>query len=327
MRFPTPRSLKMLVLALPLLAAPVLAQAFVDDDSTGAASVSEAARGGNGNGNGGGNGNGNGGGNGGGNNGGNNGGNGGNNGGNGGGNGGGRGGELVLSVKPATWNTNWVNAAGNLQAFVRGKDVPKIETDSVELAVEGGDSLAPRSVRVAGGQLVATFSKSEAFELLEEPKSGEKETVILRFTVGGEGGGDKELTADVRIVGPDPGEGEGGGGEGESDLRLDIQPDDWNTNYARTSGVIHAFIRGEGLADIDLDSIRLVGDDEEAEPVEPSDVRRVGKQVVARFPKRAAYGSLKDPKSGETHTVKIIFKQGDADEELSEDIKIVGPNR
>ncbi|HEX6899237.1 MAG TPA: hypothetical protein VF789_05965 [Thermoanaerobaculia bacterium] len=308
--------------ALPLLAAPVLAQAFVDDDSTGAASViSEAARGGNGNGNGGGNGHGNGGGNGGGNNG-------GNNGGNGGGNGGGRGGELVLSVKPATWNTNWVHAAGNLQAFVRGKDVPKIETDSVELAVEGGDSLAPRSVRVAGGQLVATFSKSEAFELLQDPKSGEKETVILRFTVGGEGGGEKELTADVRIVGPDPGEGEGGGeGEGESDLRLNIQPDDWNTNYARSSGVIHAFIRGEGLADIDLDSVRLIGDDEEAEPVKPSDVRRVGNQVVARFPKRAAYDSLKDPKSGETHTVKITFKQDGADKELSEDIKIVGPNR
>jgi hypothetical protein len=322
MRFPAPRSLKMLMFALPLLAAPVLAQAqtvrsadpsFVDDDSTGAVSVSEAARGGNGNGGGNGHGgHGNGGGNGGGN--------------NGGGNGGGRGGELALSVKPATWNTNWVNAAGNLQAIVRGKDVAKIETDSVELAVEGGDSLAPRSVRVAGGQLVATFSKSEAFELLADPKSGETETVILRFTVGGEGGGDKELTAKIRIVGPDPGEGEGEG-EGENEQRLDIQPDDWNTSYANAAGVIHAFIRGDGLADIDLDSVRLVGDDEEAEPVKPSDVRRVGKQVVARFPKKASYDSLKDPKSGETHTVKITFKQGDADKELSEDIKIVGPNR
>jgi hypothetical protein len=318
-----PARFRMLLLALPLLAAPIAAQAqsvrlagsdnpaFTDDAATaGVAAVAEAARGGNGNGNGGG-GNGNG------------------NGGGGNGGGGGRGGELALSVKPATWNTNWVNAAGNLQAVVRGKDMAKIDTSTVELAVEGGDSLAPRSVRVAGGQLVATFSKSEAFELLDEPKSGEKETVILRFTVGGEGGGEKELSAEVRIVGPDPGEGEGEGEgeEEEGEQRLNIQPDDWNTNYARTSGVIHAFIRGDGLADIDLNSIRLVGDDEEAEPVKPSNVRRVGKQIVARFPKKASYESLKDPKSGETHTVKITFKQGDAEKELTEDIKIVGPNR
>src|SRR3954465_14562742 len=45
---------------------------------------------------------------------------GGGNGNGGGGNGHGHGGDLSFQIDPATWNTNWVNANGNVQAFVRG---------------------------------------------------------------------------------------------------------------------------------------------------------------------------------------------------------------
>lgn len=280
------------------------------------------ARGGNGNGNGGtkppkpdkppkpGNGNGN---------------NGGNNGG--GNNGGGRGGELTFEIKPATWNLNWENAEGNVQAFVRGKDAGKIDLDSVELSVEDGeDVISPRSVRYAGGQVVATFSKSEAIGLLgDDAKAGDKVKLVLLFTVG-EDDEEKELNDQIRIVGRADDD-DGGSGE-EDDVRLNIQPDDWNTNWARSAGQVHVFLRGDGLADIDLDSIRLVGDDAEAEPLKPLNVRRVGKQIVARFSKRAAYATLDDPDTGETHVMKVRYSVGegeDAEEkELSEDIKIVG---
>jgi hypothetical protein len=271
-----------------------------------------------GNGNGGGNGNGNGG-NGNGN------GNGGNGNGNGGGGGGNRG-ELKLEMRPSTWNTNWVNAAGTVQAFVRGKDAGKIAPSSVELVGEGGEAIEPRSARVNGGQLVAHFSKADAFELLEEPRSGERHEVTLRFMVGEER---KELTATVRIVGPDPGEEPGGEEPFRPRLRLDIKPDDWNVNWEGSAGLLHVFIRGTGLSEIDLDSIRLVGDDPEAEPLEPLDVRRVGRQIVARFSKSAAYATLDDPDSGETHTVKIVFavEGEEEDSELSEDVRIIGPRR
>ncbi|MFL6192784.1 MAG: hypothetical protein ACJ75H_01335 [Thermoanaerobaculia bacterium] len=272
--------------------------------------ITEARGNGNGHGNGGNGGNG--GGNGGGGNGGGNGGN--------GGTGGGRGGELALSINPATWNTNWEHAEGNLQAFVRGKDAGKVDLDSIEMVVEGGDAIQPRSTRFAGGQVVATFAKSDAIGMLDEPKRGDNVEVTVRFQVGED---KKELTDDVRIVGSGGGD-DGGEGE-ETELELNIQPDDWNTNWQRTSGQVHAFIRGKGLDKVDLATVRLVGDDAGAEALKPTDVRRVGKQIVARFAKSAAYATLDDPKPGETHTVKVTFKAADKDGELKEDVHIVGP--
>ncbi|HYO13420.1 MAG TPA: hypothetical protein VE685_09530 [Thermoanaerobaculia bacterium] len=282
------------------------------------------ARGGNGNGNGNGNGKPNGNGNGNGNGGGNGG------GGNGGGNGGGgRGSELKLDIQPATWNTNWVHTEGTVQAFVRGKDATKIDTGSVELVAEGG-SLPPTRVRIAGGQFVAHFFKSDAFELLGEADTGETHDVTLRFRVGEE---TKELTVKIRTVGPSTGgdDDDDGGDEEEDDRTLEIKPGGWNMNWRNSAGQVHAFIRGEGLADIDLDSIVLVGDDREADPVEPLDVRRVGKQIVVRFAKSEAFASLDDPAPGETHTVKIRFSEEGAEEgsedtetELSDEVRILG---
>src|SRR5215203_4712337 len=269
-----------------------------------APTVVSAARGGNGNGNGNGNG-GNG--------------NGGNGNGNGNGNGGGgRGGELTFEIRPATWNTNWAHAAGNVQGFVRGGDVAKIDTGSVELQA-GGGSLDPLSVRIAGGQLVATFDKSEAFEPLGDVESGDRETVTLRFTVAGE---QKELEDQIRIVGPNGGG--TGGGNGGGELELNIQPDDWNVNWEHSAGQVTAFLRGTGVKDVDLATVRLVGDGAGAAPLEPLDVRRVGKQVVARFGKSAAFLTLDDPDAGERHTVKIRFSQGGTEKELSEDVRIAG---
>ena len=164
--------------------------------------------GGNGNGHGGGNGNG--------------------GGGNGGGNGHGHGGDLSFQVDPSTWNTNWVNANGNVQAFVRGSDAGKIDLGSIVLVGDGGKTLDPRATRYAGGQVVATFSKSDAFKLLDSPKPGDQKKVTLRFNVGtGSGATKTELTDTVRIVG-DGGGDDGGGHQGET--HLEIQPDDWNTN-------------------------------------------------------------------------------------------------
>lgn len=292
-------------------AAPAKAAAASTDakGTTPAGTVAEEARGGNGNGHGGGNG---GGGNGGGGNGG---------GGNGHG-GGGHGENLAFTINPSTWNTNWTHAEGNVQAFIRGTDAGKIDLGSIELAADGG-TLAPRSTRYAGGQVVATFSKSDAFDLLGDVKPGDRKTVTLRFSVGS--GADvtqKELTASVRIVGSDDG-GSGGGGE-EGDLSLNIQPDDWNTNWQHSSGQVHAFLRGGGLDKVDLATIRLVGDNAAAEPLAPLDARRVGKQIAVRFSMSAAYATLDDPHSGEKHTVKITFKADGKDVELSEDIHVVG---
>jgi hypothetical protein len=255
-----------------------------------------------GHGNGGGNGNGNG------------------NGGNGGNGGGNRRGELSFEIHPDTWNTNWIHAQGNVQAFVRGQDAAKIDTGSVLLVAPNGDTLAPQSVRIAGGQLVATFNKADAFDLLgDDVHPGDRLTLKLQLKVGAD---PKELSDQIRIVGPEPGDDDD---DDNGVLALNIQPDDWNTNWAHSAGQVHVFLRGPGLADVDLATIRLVGDLATASPLAPLDVRRVGHQIVARFSKSAAFATLDDPDSGETHTVKIQFKKAGAATELSEDVHIVGP--
>ncbi|MEA2599120.1 MAG: hypothetical protein QOF89_112 [Acidobacteriota bacterium] len=260
-----------------------------------------ADRGGNGNGNGhgnGGNGNGN---------------------GNGGNGNGGRGADLQLQIQPDEWNTNWAHAEGLVQAFVRGTDASKIVLASVKLASDQGGPISPRSARIAGGQLVASFSKSDAIGLLTAPKRGDRATVTLSFDVGSD---HKQLTDQIRIVGPD--DGSGGPGQGSGELRLDLDPDDWNVNWAHSSGFVHAFLRGPGLKDVDLATVRLVGDKTSADPLAPSDVRLVGNQIAARFAKSAAFATLDNPKPRETHTVKIRFTQGGTQKELSARVHVEG---
>ncbi|PYQ65611.1 MAG: hypothetical protein DMF53_05140 [Acidobacteria bacterium] len=243
-------------------------------------------------------------------------------GGNGGGNGHGHGGDLSLQIDPSTWNTNWVNASGNVQAFVRGSDAGKIDLGSIVLVGDGGKTLDPRATRYAGGQVVATFSKSDAFKLLDSPKPGDQKTVTLRFNVGtGSSATKTELTDSVRIVG-DGGGDDGGGGQGETSLQ--IQPDDWNTNWQHSSGQVHAFLRGGDLSQVDLTTVRLVGDKTGADPVKPLDVRLVGHQIAARFSQSAAFATLNDPHAGERHTVKITFKADGKSVELSDVIHVVG---
>jgi hypothetical protein len=245
-------------------------------------------------------------------------------GGNGGGNGHGHGGDLSFQIDPSTWNTNWVNASGNVQAFVRGGDAGKIDLGSVVLMGDGGKTLDPRSTRYAGGQVVATFSKSDAFKLLDNPKPGDQKMVTLRFNLGtGASSTQTELKDGVRIVGDGSGGGEGGGG-GQGETHLEIQPDDWNTNWQHGSGQVHAFLRGGDLTKVDLTTVELVGDKAGADPVKPLDVRRVGHQIVARFSQSAAYATLDDPHAGQRHTVKITFTADSKSVELSDIIHVVG---
>src|SRR5947209_1418623 len=160
--------------------------------------------------------------------------------GNGNGNGNGGSSDLRFEIQPDEWNTNWAHADGLVQAFVRGGDASKIDTSSVVLLATGGTPISPRSVRIAGGQLVASFSKSDAIGLFTNPQPGDSKTVTLRFKVAGQ---QKELQDQIRIVGA-----ANGGGSGNSALRLDLDPDDWNVSWAHSSGSVHAFLREIGRA-------------------------------------------------------------------------------
>lgn len=291
---------------LPLLAfavaATVLASAWFPQASSAAEtaidSAFDGARGGNGNGNG-------------------------NGGGNGNGNGGG---ELSAELQPNVWNTNYDHSEGTVSAVIRGKDLGDINLDSIVL-VGTDDAEAPvEPLRVSrqGKQIRVFFAKDDAIASLDTPTRGEVHEVTIELTRG-EDDEEVSLTDEVRIVG------EGGGdpdGE-EPDLDLAIQADKWNVNWANSNGTVSALIRGEGLDDIDLDSIVLVGTDPDAEPLPALRARRSGNHIRAFFAKDDAFETLDTPKPGEVHEIIIRLSVDGVDEEqeLTDRIRVVGPAR
>lgn len=238
---------------------------------------------------------------------------------------------LSVALQPGVWNTNFSRSAGTVSAVIRGADLGKIDLASIVLVgtdAAEGPVAALRASR-QGKQIRAFFAMDDAIASLDTPKRGEIHEVAIEFTMG-EDDAAVSLKQTVRIVGP-AGGGTGGDGVGEGDdevdLDLAIQADSWNVNWARSGGTVTAFIRGDGLADIDLTTIELVGTDPEAEPLPALRARRVGNHVRAFFAKIDAFATLDTPKPGEVHEITIRLTAAGEETELTDRIRVVGPNR
>ncbi|MDX1632678.1 MAG: hypothetical protein R3234_12485, partial [Thermoanaerobaculia bacterium] len=107
---------------------------------------------------------------------------------------------LSLEIQPKSWNTNWEKSSGTVSALIRGDEIDEIDLGSIVLIGTSAeaDALEPSSVGRQGNNVRARFRKADAFATLHEPEPGETHTIIIRFTVGG---GEEELTFDVKIVG------------------------------------------------------------------------------------------------------------------------------
>lgn len=243
-----------------------------------------------------------------------------------GGGGGGRGGKpgagLALALQPDVWNTNWAKSAGTVTAMISGKGLGEVDLASIVLVGTDPAEAPVPALRASrhGNHIRAFFAKDDALASLETPKRGEAHEVAIELTMG-ETDAKVRLTDRVRIVGP-----AGGGGEDdELDLDLAIQPDAWNANWARSNGTVSALIRGDGLGDIDLTSIELVGTDPDADPLPALRATRNGNHVRAFFAKDDAFATLDTPKRGEVHEIRIRLTAGGVDQELTDRIRVVGP--
>jgi len=247
--------------------------------------------------------------------------------GHGGGGGGKPGASLSAELQPDVWNTNYDHSEGTVSAVIRGDGLGDVNLDSIVLigTDDAEEPVAALRATRQGNQIRAFFAKDDAIASLDTPTRGEVHEVTIQFTVG-EDDTEKSLTDKVRIVGED-----GGGdddGEEEADLDLAIQADHWNVNWKNNgNGTVSALIRGEGLEDIDLDSIELVGTDPDAEPLEALRATRTGNHVRAFFAKDDAFATLDTPKPGEQHEITIKLSVADEDQELTDKIRVVGPNR
>lgn len=247
------------------------------------------------------------------------------NGGNGnGGNGGkgGKGGDLSADIQPDVWNTNWEHSEGTVSVVIRGSGLDKIDTSTIVLIgtdAAAGD-LSPVRVQSTRTQIRAFFAKSDAIELLDTPERGETHELKIEFKAGDE---TKSLPLHVRVVGPNGDDGDDD--DDEAELEGEIQPDTWNTNWVRSAGTVSVKITGDGLGDIDLTSIVLIGTDPAAAPLPALRASKSGNHVRAFFAKSAAIKTLDTPTAGETHEIIIRFDVAGTQTDIKDKIRVVGP--
>lgn len=248
-------------------------------------------------------------------------------------------GELELEIAPEEWNLNFVQSSGTVAAFIRGNGIDEIDLASLEMRGDDPDAAALTATRseLRGDHVRAEFPKDSVIDLLLDPEPGSVHTIEVSFTAQ-----DSEerlaLTFDIVVAdeeddgggnddggdGGDDGGGDDGGG-GLGNLTLQISPDSWNLNFRRSSGTVTAFIRGDGLDEIDLSSILMEGDNDDAEPLAASTARLEGEHVRAQFPKNQVLDLLDEPERGSTHEITIEFlDQGGESHELTQEIRVVG---
>lgn len=227
-------------------------------------------------------------------------------------------GELSLEIAPVEWSLNFPNSAGTVEAFIRGDSIDQIDLNSFEMM---GDNLvavplAALSATINGDHIHARFPKSQVIGLLLNPTPGSIHTIIVSFLDNG-GIERLELNFDITIEDDDdiivP-----------SELELEIEPDEWSLNYTKSSGTVEAFIEGEGIDQIDLTSIEMLGDNLAALPLAAASATIKGRHVHAKFPKNQLIDLLLNPAEGTTHTIIVSFFELGGTEriELSAEITI-----
>jgi hypothetical protein len=219
--------------------------------------------------------------------------------------------ELTLEIDPVEWSLNYPNSAGTVEAFIRGEGFDQIDLNSIEMM---GDNLAASplaaiSANVNGDHVHARFHKNQVIDLLLNPEPGSTHTITISFLPIG-GTERVELTAEITIEDDDddiidP-----------SDLELEIEPEEWNMNFTKSSGTVEAFIEGEGIELIDLTSIEMMGDNPSAAPLPASSATLKGTHVHAKFPKNQVIDLLLNPEPGSTHTIIISFLPIDGTERI-----------
>ena len=228
--------------------------------------------------------------------------------------------ELTLEIDPDEWNLNFSHSSGTVEAFIRGEGIDEIDLNSIRMMGDNPSSLgAPLSAISAtrqGDHIHARFPMNQVIDLLLDPAEGTSHTIIVSF-IQTDGSEPMELSAEITIEDDDDID--------PLELTLEIDPDEWNLNFTHSSGTVEAFISGEGIDKIDLDSIEMMGDNPSAEPLSATSASLNGAHIHARFPKNQVIDLLLNPAEGTTHTIIVSFLEIEGTEplELSAEITII----
>jgi hypothetical protein len=130
-----------------------------------------------------------------------------------------------------------------------------------------------------------------------------------------------ELTAQITIEDDDD-----DGNIDPSALSLQLAPPDWNLNFSKSSGTVKALIRGEGIENIDLNTLEMKGDNPAASSLSGQSASLQGNHVSVDFPKNQVLDLLLNPAKGTSHTVTVSFLSKGSGQrfELSTQVTITG---
>jgi hypothetical protein len=225
---------------------------------------------------------------------------------------------LQLEIRPKKWNIDWVNSTDEGHARIYGPGFNTI-TSVVITGPTGIDIPVIRS-EVGGVYYKAFFNQSAAIAAIPEPKRGDFHVITVTVTSDA---GTQDLTYEIEIVGaksePD---------EPEVDLRMDINPQKWNTNWTKSNGYVTVRFRGEGFDRIvpGLTVMSYMS----GTPISPFRDSISGSSYSAKFLKKEAIGlfTAEDPQKGDTFLVDVAVTLDDSST-LTESytIEIVGPNK
>lgn len=221
---------------------------------------------------------------------------------------------LELEIDPDEWSMNYPNSNGTVEAFLRGDGLDRIDLTSIQMTGDnpGAEALAAVSASINNNHIHARFAKSAVLGLLLNPAPGTMHTVTVSY-LETDGTERKELTAEITI---EDDEDEGEEPIEPGDLELEIEPEEWNLNFANSSGTVEVFIEGEGFDRIDPLTVEMVGDDPAASPLAADSVSVNNDKLHARFAKSRVIDLLLNPEEGSTHTITIRFLEIDGTEVL-----------
>jgi hypothetical protein len=232
--------------------------------------------------------------------------------------------DLTLEIDPVEWSLNFTKSSGTVEAFIRGEGFDQIDLSSIEMTGDNpaASPLAASSASISGDHVHARFPKNQVIALLLNPEPGSTHTITISFLPIG-GTERIELTAEITIEDDEDDDGGDDGDDPEpSDLTLQLNPSNWNMNYAGSSGTVTAKIQGTGIEDIDLATIEMAGDNPAAEPLSATSAKLSGNHINADFPKNKVLDLLLSPAKGTRHTVTVSFMKGGKLEELTAEVKV-----
>lgn len=226
--------------------------------------------------------------------------------------------DLELEVEPEEWNLNFTNSNGTVEAFIEGEGIENIDLSTIHMTGDNPSAapLAADSAGIKGNHIHAKFPKNQVIGLLLNPEEGSVHTITVSFYAIG-GTELIELTVQITIEDEDDDE------EEPSDLSLQLAPGSWNTNYATGSGSVKAFLRGDGIENIDLDSFEMSGDNPGA-VLTGTSASLNGNHIQVDFSKNQVLDLLVNPGDGSTHTITVTFTSGGQAYEVSTEVTVNG---